>query len=68
MYKERRKNIDEILQKLSSKLDASNNIFQIEYAYVGIKDESCYDFRKEVERSSKCTQRKKSMWKSDSLC
>jgi hypothetical protein len=36
MYKARSKNVDEILRKPNAELDAPNNIFQIEYSYVGI--------------------------------
>lgn len=52
MYKARQKNINEILRILSYELSQFDKTYEIEYAFVGMKDDGCHDFRKQMDRSS----------------
>lgn len=52
MYKQRQQNTNEILQTLGYKLNLSGHTYEIEYAFIGMKDDGCYDFRKQMDRTS----------------
>ncbi|KAI8090829.1 hypothetical protein BDF21DRAFT_491172 [Thamnidium elegans] len=51
MYQARKQNLDAIFQILESKLGSKPDI-QIEFAYVCLHDQGCYDLRKELDRSN----------------
>lgn len=55
MYRQRQQNLNGILETLGHKLNTFGHTYEIEYAFIGMKDDGCYDFRKQMNRTSMST-------------
>ncbi|KAI7864212.1 uncharacterized protein EV154DRAFT_187533 [Mucor mucedo] len=52
MYRQRQQNLNGILETLGHKLNTFGHTYEIEYAFIGMKDDGCYDFRKQMNRTN----------------